>query len=973
MMNKYIKLVIIPKNDGENGIGDAAESIALGPVSVSTERPSVSGIAYGGQTVLAQDMEGFAVGGKIEVDYIYTHNYGTAEDKTKTRYQWYTSFTPAGKLTAIEGATDSTFTPTEAEAGKYIRVGVTPAAIDGSVGDEFVSEGLLVRWKLTFFDEFNYEAKDGYDPQMTAKWSLTKEIRPIGSPMIYQIRIPDNTEVTNGRLYIHNRKEHLDTLGDGTSTADLDKKIKDEYGYAGGHEWTTANLISKDAYGPEGYYEASYKYAAVTGLNQSFWAMSFNTGYNNTGLLKNDIELDFNEGHYPNAVTSTTHFYNDYGGAGGVSITPVGPHNTSNITTPNLSTDFHKYAGYFKQFDPSSPKNQGTNANSYRTYFDDAQFRSSGSGADDICNPVYIYLSIAIFPGWTGPFDPNTDGSAMEVDYVRFYEPLGATKTSLENLVQSAEEYIEGTVVGTEAGNYPQNAVDALNALLPAAKAVLEQDNPSQDDINQQVDSVSQGIDEFLSKAVGDRSVVSGLIGEAEKLLERYPEGTGFMQCMSGIYKGLKEAADLAKVVVNSPYPTQSELDEKIGPLETMLARFMNGVNFSGTTNGDQTIDLRETSRMADITIRAEDTPEILLPDTVKAEIKITRQLSKDISVKITIPKDAELRGEFKLPKDAEASSQEWTIENSIEMGGVKSSKPVRIELNGKNDSKIGVIRRTGENSGIIEEITKTIREDSQGAAEAALNEATKVVRVEGSLVLYTLETEDYAVYRTKETESPSPTPSATPDDNHNNNNNNSWSPGGNLTPGIWLPGSNGNNKVKFKDIAGHWAEEEIKELAKEGTIKGRSETEYEPEGTVTRAEFAAMITRALGMNAQGYRGGYNDVKPGEWYAEEIQAIVDAGIMSGDADGTFRPNEAISREEMAKVIVNAYKLKTGNNAPETAEVHFSDAETISGWAREYVRQAAGLGLMQGMNDGRFDPMGNATRAQSAVVIFRLGK
>ena len=76
---------------------------------------------------------------------------------------------------------------------------------------------------------------------------------------------------------------------------------------------------------------------------------------------------------------------------------------------------------------------------------------------------------------------------------------------------------------------------------------------------------------------------------------------------------------------------------------------------------------------------------------------------------------------------------------------------------------------------------------------------------------------------------------------------------------------------------------------------------------------------------------------------------------------------------MAKVIVNAYKLKTGNNALETAEVHFSDAETISGWAREYVRQAAGLGLMQGMNDGRFDPMGNATRAQSAVVIFRLGK
>ena len=567
------------------------------------------------------------------------------------------------------------------------------------------------------------------------------------------------------------------------------------------------------------------------------------------------------------------------------------------------------------------------------------------------------------------------DDTTMEFEYVRFYEPLPVTKDDLNQVILTAEELAATATVGTETGNYSQKAIDDFNALINNAKEINELPDPTEEEIRNAVTALNEGIETFKNAAVGDRSVVSGLIGEAEELLERYPEGTGFMQCMSGIYNGLKEAADLAKVVVNSPYPTQSELDEKIGPLETMLARFMNGVNFSGTTNGDQTIDLRETSRMADITIRAEDTPEILLPDTVKAEIKITRQLSKDIRVKITIPKDAELRGEFKLPKDAEASSQEWTIENSIEMGGVKSSKPVRIELNGKNDSKIGVIRRTGENSGIIEEITKTIREDSQGAAEAALNEATKVVRVEGSLVLYTLETEDYAVYRTKETESPSPTPTPTDDNNNNNNNNNnnSWNPGGNLTPGIWLPGSNGNNKVKFKDIAGHWAEEEIKELAKEGTIKGRSETAFAPEETMTRAEYAALIRRAIGLNLSSYQGGYGDVDGNAWYANEIQAIVNAGIMSGDADGTFRPNEAISREEMAKVIVNAYKLKTGNNAPETAEVHFSDAETISGWAREYVRQAAGLGLMQGMNDGRFDPMGNATRAQSAVVIFRLGK
>ena len=71
--------------------------------------------------------------------------------------------------------------------------------------------------------------------------------------------------------------------------------------------------------------------------------------------------------------------------------------------------------------------------------------------------------------------------------------------------------------------------------------------------------------------------------------------------------------------------------------------------------------------------------------------------------------------------------------------------------------------------------------------------------------------------------------------------------------------------------------------------------------------------------------------------------------------------------------MNAYKLKTGVNDITGKEISFTDNDSISGWAREYVEQAVGLGLMQGMNDGRFGPMGNATRAQSAVVIFRLGK
>lgn len=174
-----------------------------------------------------------------------------------------------------------------------------------------------------------------------------------------------------------------------------------------------------------------------------------------------------------------------------------------------------------------------------------------------------------------------------------------------------------------------------------------------------------------------------------------------------------------------------------------------------------------------------------------------------------------------------------------------------------------------------------------------------------------------------------------------------------------------------FKDISGHWAEKEIIELAKQGIVKGKTEELFMPEETVTRAEFAAMIRRALELEPKAYQNKIPDILKDTWYADEVQAMIDAGIMSGDADGKFRPDDTMTRQEMAKVIVSAYSFKTGITDITGEELAFDDNSQIAAWAEEFVSKAAALGLITGMENNTFAPNDNMTRAQAAMVIFRL--
>ncbi|MCM3260929.1 5'-nucleotidase C-terminal domain-containing protein [Paenibacillus lautus] len=177
-------------------------------------------------------------------------------------------------------------------------------------------------------------------------------------------------------------------------------------------------------------------------------------------------------------------------------------------------------------------------------------------------------------------------------------------------------------------------------------------------------------------------------------------------------------------------------------------------------------------------------------------------------------------------------------------------------------------------------------------------------------------------------------------------------------------------NPVTFQDIASHWSKGDVESLAAQMIVTGRTEQTFVPNAPVTRAEFAALVVRALGLSADAASGSFQDVASSDWYAGAIQAAVDADIINGYTDGTFKPNRTITREEMAVMAYNALEY-AGYNPVDAAKAHFADASAIGAWSQAAVYELAALDILNGDPKQRFHPKSNATRGESAAVLHRL--
>lgn len=179
-------------------------------------------------------------------------------------------------------------------------------------------------------------------------------------------------------------------------------------------------------------------------------------------------------------------------------------------------------------------------------------------------------------------------------------------------------------------------------------------------------------------------------------------------------------------------------------------------------------------------------------------------------------------------------------------------------------------------------------------------------------------------------------------------------------------------NKVSFDDIASveAWAGRSIEVAAAKGAINGKAEGVFDPNAKVTRAEFAKMLIRALDLENGSAKESFADVNTADWFAPYVAAAAQQGIINGRSASEFDPQASITRAEMAVMIARALKAQGFEDVAdvEGALAVFSDAALIGEAFEAGVAFAASNGIVQG-NNGKFAPNDDATRAEAAVIIY----
>lgn len=175
---------------------------------------------------------------------------------------------------------------------------------------------------------------------------------------------------------------------------------------------------------------------------------------------------------------------------------------------------------------------------------------------------------------------------------------------------------------------------------------------------------------------------------------------------------------------------------------------------------------------------------------------------------------------------------------------------------------------------------------------------------------------------------------------------------------------------LNFKDMKYHWAREDVEYMAGLNLVSGKETGVFAPEDNISRAEFAVLVTRVMGLEQTAYENSFYDIVSDDWYSGYVQTVKSNNFMNG-YDGLFRPEAAISREEIAKVIVEAYNSKTGGKLEKGGALYFNDLSDISYWAYDYIVEAVNLGFVNGVSEEIFAPQNIATRAEAAVMLRRV--
>ncbi|XID96272.1 S-layer homology domain-containing protein [Paenibacillaceae bacterium WGS1546] len=184
------------------------------------------------------------------------------------------------------------------------------------------------------------------------------------------------------------------------------------------------------------------------------------------------------------------------------------------------------------------------------------------------------------------------------------------------------------------------------------------------------------------------------------------------------------------------------------------------------------------------------------------------------------------------------------------------------------------------------------------------------------------------------------------------------------------------SGKRSFSDLNGHWAKADVELLASKLIVSGVSGTEFAPGRSITRAEFTALLVRAVGLKIERTAGSVNfdDVSEDDWFAPVIKAGVEAGLVRGISKDEFAPDNPITREQMAVMFNNAFSFLgypevDAEYAPIVLD-KFDDNADISAWAKSAVAQSVAAGIIRGTTGDAIAPSEATTRAQAVVMLRR---
>ncbi|OMD26350.1 hypothetical protein BJP48_23310 [Paenibacillus odorifer] len=185
----------------------------------------------------------------------------------------------------------------------------------------------------------------------------------------------------------------------------------------------------------------------------------------------------------------------------------------------------------------------------------------------------------------------------------------------------------------------------------------------------------------------------------------------------------------------------------------------------------------------------------------------------------------------------------------------------------------------------------------------------------------------------------------------------------------IWHP-------LEFSDVANHWAKEAVNDMGSRLVIEGTGNGQFTPDQAITRAEFAAIVVRGLGLEMEQAATPFSDVKTTDWYNSAINTAFAYQLINGFEDGMFRPDEHITREQAMLIIAKAMKItalqtKLSVQSADVLLAPFTDSSEVSNWAISGVTDTLQAGIIMGRSSKGLAPKDDMTRAEVAEIVKRL--